>query len=266
MPDEFLAQRADDLQLVAGDLSQLTSGKALVGIQVATARGLGVGDTLESAGYAVEVAAIVDGERMQDRASVWVNREVLTARLPALTPSQTLFEIHSQPGQDIAALAQRVDAALGGVTTTAPFSQAAARVAGSLGEVLRAGGVVALAAALAGIFLLLNASVLSLRGAAKDLGVLRAIGHGPCALVAVVAVEGAVSGLLGGALGGLGAWLLVQQSATAISTEGISVVIDARWIAVSLVLGASVLLGILASALPAAFALRGRLRTVIGGA
>ena len=169
-------------------------------------------------------------------------------------PSQTPFEV-LKAGIDGEALSLAIDASLAGISTTALFPGCGPG-GWILGEVLRAGGVVALAAALAGV-LLMNATMLSLRTSAKDLGILRAIGHGPFALATVVGVEGAITGLIGGVIGSMVAVVVVQQSATAISTEGISVVIDARWGQAMLVMVAATVLGMLAAALPAAFALRG---------
>ena len=176
---------------MAGDLS--TWGKdpkqALVGQQVATARGVGVGDTLESAGISVTVAAIVDGERMQDRASVWVDRSLLTARLPALAGNKP--SLKSAPRWVKTARPSPSASTLPWAATPPrrPFPRPR-RGGRILAEVLQAGGVVAFAAAIAGVLLLLNATMLSLRHSAKDLGVLRAIGHGPVALATVVGAEG----------------------------------------------------------------------------
>lgn len=265
LPGEFLAQRQAQLQALAGDIGAWGREGALVGQQVAKARGVGVGDLLESAGYAVPVVAIIDGTRMQDRASVWVHRDVLTERLPALKEVQTLYEVHLGPDQDTHVVSQLIDQALAGVSTTAPFSQAAARVAGSLGEVLRAGGAVAFAAAIAGVLLLINSTILSLRTSSRDLGILRAIGYGPVALATVVGVEGGIMGFIGGILGSVLAVLVVQQSATAISTEGVSVVIDPRWLQAVIVVLVATVLGMAASAIPAIVAIRGRLKSVLGG-
>lgn len=262
----FLDLRGDQIRAETGDIDTWLSrdGQALVGSQVASAQNLKVGDTLESAGITVTVAAVISGPRMQDRASVWVDRALLEARLPALRGTATLFEITPAAGADGEALALAIDDSLAGATTTAPFSQAAARVAGSLADVLQAGGVVALAAALAGILLLINATVLGLRSAARDLAVLRAIGHGPVALAAVVGAEGAISGFIGGSVGGIISALAVAHSATAISTEGIAVIIDPRWTLVAAVILAATALGMIAAAVPGAWALRSSLRNALG--
>lgn len=237
---------------------------ALVGRQVAANQGLSVGDVVERAGVTFTVAAIVDGPRMQDRATVWVDRAVLEAAFPPLAGTATLFEVEPAAGYDHESVGASIDS-LGADTSSAPFSVTAARVAGSLADMLQAGGLVALAAVAAAVLLVGNAAMLGLRGAARDLGILRAIGHPVRALAAVVGIEGAVTGLLGGLLGAVAAIVAVRWSAAAISTEGISVVIDARPSLVVLVVVGSLLAGLVAASLPGWWAARSGLRQILAG-
>lgn len=264
----FRAHELPRLTLEAGTTAVFGSDPtaALVGSQVAAARDLVPGDELESAGIAVRVAAIISGPRMQDRASVWMDHRHLEASLPALRGQATLFEVRPQPGQDSEVLAARIDTVFAGATSTAPFSVTAARLTGSLAATLRAGGGIALAAVAAGVLLVLNASILALRSAGRDFAILRAIGHPPAALVVTSSLEGACTALLGGALGALAAAWLVTTSATAISTEGISIVIDLRPRLLLVVLVGALGCGLLTAALPAWWAARSDLRQALGAA
>ncbi|MDA3960062.1 MAG: ABC transporter permease [Planctomycetota bacterium] len=263
---DFWNQHGARIRVLAGTPTALATqpGAALVGEQVARSRQLALGDSFESAGITVTVAAIIDGERMQDRASVWVDHATLEQALPALRDTATLFEIQGAVGQDPEQLAERIDAALGGLAHTAPFSATAARVTGSLAASLQSGGTLALAAAIAGILLLANAALLSLRSAGRDLTVLRAIGHPRSVLAGVASIEGGLLGLLGGAGGALLAGVLVHCAATVISTEGISVGIELMPGLVATVGVAAALCGLLATLVPAWWAARGDLHRALG--
>ncbi len=262
----FLAHYLPSLTVLAGDPSALAGapGAALVGHQVARARDLAVGDDYESAGIAVRVTAIIDGPRMQDDSSVWVDHATLEATLPALTGRATLFEVRPATGVASVELGRRIDALLAGTSHTAPFSAHAARVTGAMADTLKSGGAMSLAAVAAGICLLLNASILGLRSAARDLAILRAIGHRSRVLAWVAGLEGALLGLVGGLLGALAAGILVAGSATAVSTEGVTVLITLRPLLIVLVVAVATACGLATTMLPAWWVARSSLRRALG--
>lgn len=263
----WLAARGDQIHVVDGSLDtwQRTPDSVLVGEQIARQRGLTVGQTFEASGVTATIAAVVSGPRMMDRGSVWAHHAHLVTTFPALAGQATLFEATLAPGTDSAAVGAAIDAALGGISESAPLSATAARVAGSLAAAMRAGGAVNGTALLAAAALMLASAVIAVRRSSRDLVVLRAIGHPRRRLVATLAIESAVTGLIGGAIGVAAAAVLLHHAAPTISTEGIIAVIDVSMVRSAVLAMGVMLLAFVCGAVPAWWALRRRPTAALGG-
>ncbi|MFW5845969.1 MAG: FtsX-like permease family protein, partial [Planctomycetota bacterium] len=130
---------------------------------------------------------------------------------------------------------------------------------------LRASGVVALAAAAVSFALLAAAALLAARQAARDLGILHALGHPSRRIGAVVLGEGLLVGSCGALLGAGLALAVIDRLALAVSTESVSVLVEPQPLIVVGVVLLSLLLALLAG-LPAAWrAMRSGPRQVLEG-
>lgn len=256
-PDLFIADYAPSLRFVsgsAGDWAKRTDA-VLLGEALANRRGLKVGDRFDALGINVYVAGIIRSDQPQDL-------NVAYAHLPFLQRSTgarklgvvTQFNVKVTDPAKLSSVAAAIDEEFRRdpePTHTSPEKAFVGRAAADVVEIVgftRWLGWGCLAAVLA---LVGNAIVLSVQDRVREHAVLQTLGFTGGLIARLIVTEGALLGLLGGALGTVAAVLLVRHGNYSLSTEGLS--IHARMGGGVLLTGLlmSAALGILAGLVPA---------------
>ena len=255
--DKLADQFGDDTTIVAGSLEawKRRGDAALVGESLAERRGLSVGDTFEAADVTVHVAGILRSDRAQDRNVAYVQLPFLqqtsaSTKLGVVTQ----FNVRVDDPANLEAVAGAIDDAFASDTDPTSTSSEQAFVARAAQDVVRIVGFTqwlgwgCLAAVLA---LVGNAIVLSVQDRVREHAVLQTLGYQGSLIARLIVSEGAILGLLGGALGTLVALLVIHYGSFSLTSEGLSVPVIAGPNVVVIGLSLSVLLGIVAGLVPA---------------
>ena len=99
--------------------------------------------------------------------------------------------------------------------------------------------------------LVANAIVLSMRDRVRDHAVLQTLGFSGPLIGWMVLLEGAMLGLVGGAIGAIGAWLFTWIGRFSMTMEGLNVEISSDPFVLGIGIGLALLLGVLAGLVPA---------------
>jgi putative ABC transport system permease protein len=165
--------------------------------------------------------------------------------------------VTAQPGQDLQALAQQLDAGFlnsGTPTTTATDQAFQAEFLAQFGNVAAAIQAVIGVALFSLVMVISGTAALAVRQATRDIGVLKVLGFGPLRVLRLVLLQTAVPLLLGGLLGLALAALANQQLASRLPQFLPDLVLPLPVLLQGLVLMAA--LALLSTALPATLALR----------
>jgi putative ABC transport system permease protein len=255
--EEFSVGEARKFRILDGSLDAwlLRSDAALVGATLAERRGFRVGDRFDSSGLTVTVAAIFESPEPQDRNVAYVDLPFLQRAPGARQEGKvTQFNVRVDDPSRMDEVARAIDAEFASAeepTSTRSEKAFVARAAGDVMELVGFTRWVALGGLLAVLGLVANTIVLSVQDRVRDFGVLQTLGYTGGLLARLVVMEGVLLSLLGGLLGVGASVLLVSLSSFSLSNEGLSIDLvagPAVWIGG---LGASLLLGVLAGAVPA---------------
>lgn len=256
------------LRFVDGSMSAfLARGDgALVGSALAERRHLKVGDRFASAGVTVTVAGIVEAEGPQDRNACFVQLPFLQASAGGVAGGDvTQLEVEVDDPRNLAAVASAIDArfaADAAPTSTRAEKAFVARAAEDLVTIARFAGWLGLAALVAVFALVANAIVLSLEGRTREIAILQSIGFAGRLVAWTIVVEGVALAALGSALGAGGASLALALGRFSMGAEGVLVEFRPSAAAALGATAAAVLVGLLASAVPAISASR---RSIVEG-
>ena len=256
-PETFAKSRAASVRVVDGSLDGWVarSDAALLGETLATRRRLNVGDRFDALGINVFVAGIIRSDEPQDLNVAYVH-------LPFLQRSSgakklgivTQFNVKVADPAQLESVADAIDAEFARdrePTSTSSEKAFVARAAGDVVEIVRFTrwlGWGCLAAVLA---LVANAIVLSVQDRIREHAILQTLGYRSSLIARLIVSEGALLGLLGGAVGTVGAAALLRWNSYSLSTEGLSIEIDLATSAVVSGLILSALLGVVAGLVPA---------------
>lgn len=239
----------------------------LVGPALARRRGLAVGEAFEAAGMRATVAGLVASPEAQHRNVAFAHLATVQGVARA-RGSVTQFDVEVEDPSRVNEVAAAIDALFAAETEPTRTAPEKAFVAQAAGEVL---GLVAfarwvgIAAAAAVLAVVANTVLIAVRSRVQELAVLAVIGYGPGAIAALVLCEGLLLGLAGGIVGVAAAAITLHLGGFSLTAEGLSVVfaIDAGLLLTAL--AATVLLGLLASVVPAWQASRTPVLTALRG-
>lgn len=262
--DDLASTIGDDGEVIDGDVEDWgrRTDAALVGESLAARRGVSVGDRFSAAGITVFVAGILRSERAQDRNVAYVHLPFLqeTMSRGGAGGIVTQFSVKVDAPSRLESVAEAIDVAFEHdehPTSTWPEKAFAGRAARDIVEIVGFAGWVGRAALIAVLALVANAIVLAMRDRVRDHAVMRTLGWTGGLLAWMVLLEGAIIGLLGGALGAAAAAMVVAWGRFSMSMEGMNIEMstDPRLAAIGT--GIAVALGLLAGAVPAIRAARG---------
>ena len=249
-PADVASTLADPTSLAAW---RERSDAVLVGPALAQRRGLRPGTVFEAAGVRATVAGLLTSDEVQYQNVAIAHLDTLQ-RLARSVGTVTQFDVVVADPATVDAVASAIDAVFAHETEPTRTSAEKAFVAQAAGEVL---GLVAfarwvgLAAAAAVLVVVANTVLIAVRSRVQELAILAVIGYDSAAVAVLVMAEGLILGLVGGVLGVAAAAVTLYVGGFSLTSEGFSVVfaLDAGLIASALTI--TLLLGLLASVVPA---------------
>jgi putative ABC transport system permease protein len=261
VPSGQLARYAPEIRVVDGSYEKWRERDdgALVGKQLATRRGLQVGDAFEAVGVRVIVCGIITSPLPGDNSVAYVHLPFLQQASRQGLGVVTQFNVRAESGEQLEAVAQAIDARFKSETeptVTQPEKAFFAQSARELIDLIGFTRWIGYGAVLAVTGLIANAVLLVVRGRVRENAILQTLGFPGLAVSYVVVSEGALLGLVGSVFGaGLAAGFLAWRGPT-FGNEGqvLSLAPDLGVVGVGIVL--AFLLGIVASLWPAWVAMR----------
>lgn len=256
VPEQLLSRFAPEIEIIAGSEKDWLQrdDAALVGEVFAARRGLGPGDTFDAAGITTHVAGILRSPFAQDNNVAYVNLPFLQQSTRGGPGVVTQFNVRVDNSADFERVARAIDERFQHdqePTDTRPEKAFFAQTASELVELIEFTRWLGAGAVAAVFALVANALLLIVRGRVRENAVLRTLGYPGRAIACLVVSEGALLGLAGGILGvAFSVGFLRWQSFT-IGSEGLTLSIHPDLFIVFTGIGASLLLGILASLWPA---------------
>ncbi|MEC9372907.1 MAG: ABC transporter permease [Planctomycetota bacterium] len=259
--DDFLAERGDEIEVVAGSIEDWMrrTDASLIGETLANRRGLSPGMTFDAAGITTYVAGVIQSDDPQDQNVAYTALEFVQLAGRDELGVVTQFNVKvREPG-----LLEPVSAAIDDVfrtaqEPTATFSEKAfiGRVAEDVVELVafaRWLGIGCLAAVLA---LIGNAILLSVQSRVSEHAVLQTLGYSSALVAGLIVAEGVLISVMGGALGAAAAVAVAEFGSFALSVEGQSIPIEAGAGLLLVGLGVCGGLGVVAGLVPAVQASR----------
>jgi putative ABC transport system permease protein len=259
--EEFESEVMPALRLSAGSLEEWKrrSDSAMVGSALAVRRGVTVGDRLTGAGLDVHVAAIVESDEPQDRNVAYVHLPFLQESARAATSSGaggivTQFNVSVTDPKRLEEIASRIDEEFRhdvAPTSTKPERAFVARAARDIVEVSRFAGWLGIGALIAVFALVANAIALGMQDRVRDIAILQTLGFAPSLVTGLVMAEGTLLGVLGGVGGAVAASVALGLGHFTLSTDGVNVEFASTWGVFTAGCVAAIVIGALASAVPA---------------
>jgi len=261
VPEDQLMEFAPEIEVFEGgvdDWKRRDDG-ALLGETFARRRGLAPGDRFDAAGVTVHVSGILRSPFPQDNNVAYVKLPFLQQATNTGLGVVTQFNVRVEEGADLEAVADRIDERFRSdqqPTYTRPSKAFLAETASELIQLIGFTRWLGLGAVVAVGALVANAVLLVVRGRVKENAVLRTLGYPDGAIAWLVLAEGAILGVLGGAIGVLLASGFLSWQAITLGNEGQTLAVQPDTVVVLLGLLASLVLGLAASLWPAWRALR----------
>jgi putative ABC transport system permease protein len=259
VPPEALSLYNPSLEIVAGSMQawQDQSDAALVGEHFAQRRSLRPGDTFEAVGVRVYVAGIIRSELSQDNNVAYVHLPFLQLASRVGLGTVTQFNVRLSEGADAEAVASEIDtlfASDAAPTTTRPEKAFFAQTAQDMIEMIGFTRWIGLGAVFAVLGLVANALLIAVKGRVKESAILQTIGFSRRQVGLIMIGEGALLGLLGGAIGSLGAAAYFHMQSFTLGNEGLTLALAPSLTVTLSGLAIAVLLGLVASIWPAVLA------------
>ncbi|HSJ02975.1 MAG TPA: ABC transporter permease [Verrucomicrobium sp.] len=256
VPPDNLTHYAPQIQVLEGSVEswKQRSDAALLGRNFAARRGLKVGDRFDAAGVVVHVAGIIDSPEPQDNNVAYVHLPFLQQASRAGLGVVTQFNVRVVSSDQLEKVADEIDENFRSEqapTRTRPEKAFFADTAQSLVELVGFTRWLGMGAVAAVLGLVANAVLLVVRARVKENAVLQTLGYGQGAIAMLVAVEGVLLGLVGGAVGVGSAILFLRWQSFTIGNEGVTLAIMPDLSVVLRGLGTALALGLLASLYPA---------------
>ncbi len=244
-----------DLTVIAGSVEQwrASSDGALVGERLAERRGLEVGERARLGEVDVQVAGIVRSETAGVANLAFVHLDQL-ALARERQGAATQFLVRVADGADGDEIAQAIDAAFRTDEARTDTKSMHAFVAAAIGEITQVVGFARWLGYLAVIvvaMVLANTVFISAQSRAGELGVLETVGMTKPKLMGLVAAEGIMLGLVGGAIGIAAVLVLLLLRPVTLGIEGYGIDMQPTWAIAAQCLLAALLVGAFASIPPA---------------
>lgn len=257
VPSGDLAGLSAKWRVVSGSLDGwgARSDSAVVGELLASRRGFKVGDSFDSSGVTVTVAAIIASPEPQDQNVAYVHLPFLQqAAKGAGLGTVTQFTVRVADPTQMDAVARAIDDEFrteADPTSTKPEKAFVAQVGGDVIEIVRFTRYLGWGCLFAVLALVANAIVLSVQDRIKEHAVLQTLGFRGGLIARLIIAEGVIIGLIGGVLGTALAVAIVHLGKFSLSTEGFSVNVsaDAGVVITGLVIAGGV--GVVAGLVPA---------------
>ena len=244
-----------DLTLLAGDIAdwKARSDGALVGERLAARRGARVGERVRLGMVDVHVSGIMRSSTagLDNMAFVHIDQLALARKKQG---AATQFMVTLQPGADEAAVAAAIDAKFFTDESRTDTKSMQAFVAGAVGEiaeVVEFARILGYLAVVVVALVLANTVFISAQSRAAEMGVLETIGVTKPRLALLIAIEGIGLGLMGGILGAGAVYAVLSVSATTLGIEGYGIDFKPSLAVVLQTVLASLVVGAVASVLPA---------------
>ena len=254
---EFSENEAQRFELLSGSLEDWLhrSDAVLVGADLASRRGVSVGQRFSSAGVTVSVAGVFTSEEPQDQNVAYAHLEFLQ-RSPGVQQVGivTQFNVQVSDPSRMEAVAAAIDEEFKSDEQPTHTRSARAFVAQAAGDVMELVGFtnwVAIGCVAAVIALVANTIVLSVQERVRLYAVLQTLGFTGGRIAGLIMAEGLILSLVGGGLGTLAALVFLSWGRFSLSNEGLSIGFSAGadvWVSALLV---TVTVGVLAGLVPA---------------
>ena len=230
VPAKNLRRYNPGLNMVAGSFENWArrSDAALVGQTFAQRRGLRTGDNFEAVGINVHVAGIIQSEESQDNNVAYVHLPFLQQASNVGLGTVTQFNVKVDSADLLDPVARKIDATFQAdsqPTVTRPEKAFFAETAKQMIELIGFTRWLGLGAVAAVLGLVANAVLLIVRGRVKETAILQALGFSRFRIASLVASEGLLLGLLGGALGVVSAFLFLHWQSYTLGNEGLTLAI-----------------------------------------
>jgi len=253
-------RRIHDFDLLEGDFAAWAarSDGALVGQRLAARRGLRAGERVRLGEVDLHVSGVIAGKGAGIDNLAFVHLDQLALARKRLG-SATQFLVRVAPGSSPEEVARAIDDKFRADEARTDTKTMQAFVAGALGEiaeVVEFGRIVGYLAVLIVALVLANTVFISAQARAAEMGVLETIGLTKARLAGLVALEGVGLGLLGGLLGAGSVLAFFALRPTTLGIEGYGIDFRPSVEVAAASLLASLLVGVLASLLPALDAAR----------
>jgi putative ABC transport system permease protein len=233
VPTVDLAGLSAKWRVVAGSLEGwgARSDSAAVGQLLASRRGFKVGDSFDSSGVTVTVAAIIASPEPQDQNVAYVHLPFLQqAAKGAGLGTVTQFSVRVADPAKMEAVARAIDDEFrteADPTSTKPEKAFVAQVGGDVIEIVKFTRYLGWGCLFAVLALVANAIVLSVQDRIREHAVLQTLGFRGGLIARLIIAEGVIIGLIGGVLGTALAVAIVHLGKFSLSTEGFSVNVSA---------------------------------------
>ena len=244
-------------KVVSGSLDEWRrrSDAAVVGELLARRRGFKPGDSFDSSGVTVNVAAIVSSDEAQDQNAAYVNLPFLQrAAKGAGAGIVTQFTVKVKEPAALRQVGDAIDAEFkddAEPTWTRPEKAFVAQAGEDIVEIVGFTRYLGWGALFAVMTLLANAIVLGVQDRVREHAVLQTLGFRSGLIARLIVTEGLLMGVLGGGLGTVAAAAAVRFGGFSLSTVGLSINVsaDAGLVAIGLVMSGAV--GVIAGIVPA---------------
>ena len=254
--DDFLAHKQQDVAVIEGSIEQWQrrSDAALLGEVLARRRGLKVGDRFDAAGVTAYVAGVIRSDEVQDKNVAYVHLDFLQQTTDKNLGIVTQFNVTVADPALLDEVADAIDEEFSVAehpTTTRSEKAFVAYAAADMLELVAFTRYLGWGCIIAVLTLVGNAIVLSVQDRVKEHAILQTLGYTPALIGRLVVFEGLLVGLVGGGLGTLGAFAVIQWGQFSLSIDGLSIPIQAGFWLLMTGMGLSVLLGLIAGLVPA---------------
>jgi putative ABC transport system permease protein len=256
-PEHFVKHDVPRLKIIAGSVDSWLkrTDAALVGETLAKRRGWKIGDQFNAVGIEAVVAGIIESDQPQEQNVAYVHLPFLQRgtgikKLGIVTQ----FNVRVDDPAKLESVAKAIDEEFAHDPEPTQTSSEKAVVGRAAADVIRIVdfarwlGWACLAAVLA---LVGNAIILSVQDRIREHAVLQTLGYGGGLIARLIVCEAMIIGLLGGGLGTILAWAVIQWTGLTLSNEGLSIPLRARGDVMAIGLIVSCGLGVVAGLVPA---------------
>ncbi|MEM8955431.1 MAG: ABC transporter permease [Verrucomicrobiota bacterium] len=259
VPADNLTAYNPDLEIIDGSYQDwLKRGDgALIGENFAMNRRLSPGDQFDAVGVRVHISGIVRSDLAQDNNVAYVHLPFLQQSSHVGLGVVTQFNVRVDSPDLLDPVAAKIDELFRSdaqATITRPEKAFFAQTAKEMIELINFTRWLGIGAVIGVLALVANALLLSARGRVRENAVLQTLGFKRNAIGILMIWEGIILGLAGGAFGSLSAGMYYHLKRFTLGNEGLTLAFTPKPEVVIGALAIAVMLGIVASLVPALIA------------